>query len=152
RLFPGVRRGGREPRPGGHDPLPVAGRRRLRAALGVQEAQPGRGRMTPALDGLRVVEGCTGIGGPYAGKLLTDPGAHVTKVEPPQGDPLRVDAEGSAAPGALFEYLNAGKDGLCLDLTDAAGRRALEAVLGKADLVLADDPLEVPESVRALVV
>ena len=67
-----------------------------------------------ALDGLRVVEIADEISGPYCGKLLADLGADVTKVEAPEGDPLR---RWGPFPGdqpdpdraGLFEYLNAGK-------------------------------------------
>jgi crotonobetainyl-CoA:carnitine CoA-transferase CaiB-like acyl-CoA transferase len=91
-----------------------------------------------ALDDLRVVEVCTGIGGAYAGRLLADLGAEVIKVEPPAGDPLRVDAEGSAPPGALFDHLNAGKRGACLDVCDPAAADAVSALLAAADLVVVD--------------
>ncbi|OBG24473.1 acyl-CoA transferase [Mycolicibacterium celeriflavum] len=73
----------------------------------VGEAAP-----TP-LDGLRVVEISDRIAGAYCGKLLTDAGAEVVKVEPPDGDPLRrvsvtgANPDGSDSP--LFSYLNAGK-------------------------------------------
>lgn len=68
---------------------------------------------TPLHD-VRVVEISDRIAGAYCGKLLTDAGAHVVKVEPPDGDTLRgftatggeLD-EGADAP--LFSYLNAGK-------------------------------------------
>jgi crotonobetainyl-CoA:carnitine CoA-transferase CaiB-like acyl-CoA transferase len=70
--------------------------------------------VTGALDGLRVVELADEISGPYCGKLLADLGADVTKVEAPEGDPLRrwgpfpgdqLDPERAG----LFEYLNTGK-------------------------------------------
>jgi crotonobetainyl-CoA:carnitine CoA-transferase CaiB-like acyl-CoA transferase len=65
------------------------------------------------LDGLRVVEISDRIAGAYCGKLLTDAGADVVKVEPTDGDPLRhVTVTGARVDGAdspLFSYLNAGK-------------------------------------------
>src|SRR5690349_11477 len=75
-----------------------------------------------ALAGLRVVEVAAEIAGPYCTKLLVDLGAEVTKIEPPSGDPLR---GWGPFPGGvpdpercgLFEYLNAGKHGVTLDLT-----------------------------------
>ena len=70
--------------------------------------------MTGALDGLRVVELADEISGPYCGKLLADLGADVTKVEAPEGDPLRrwgpfPGDEPDPERAGLFEYLNAGK-------------------------------------------
>src|SRR5262245_57133741 len=74
-----------------------------------------------ALAGLRVVEMAGDIAGPYSTKLLVDLGATVTKVESPVGDPLR---GWGPFPGGvpdpdrcgLFEYLNAGKRGVTVDL------------------------------------
>ncbi|WP_326546665.1 CoA transferase [Mycolicibacterium sp. ND9-15] len=72
------------------------------------------GEIPTPLDDLRVVEISDRIAGAYCGKLLTDAGADVVKVEPPGGDPLRrrtateaVLDENSESP--LFSYLNAGK-------------------------------------------
>ena len=51
-----------------------------------------RGRTSEAVviyDGLRVVDLRRGIAGGYCSKLLTDLGADVVKLEPPDGDPLR---------------------------------------------------------------
>ena len=66
---------------------------------------------TPVVD-LRVVEISDRIAGAYCGKLLTDAGADVVKLEPTGGDPLRrftvtgaVPPDGVDAP--LFSYLNA---------------------------------------------
>jgi crotonobetainyl-CoA:carnitine CoA-transferase CaiB-like acyl-CoA transferase len=63
-------------------------------------------------DGLRVVDVSTGIAGGYCSKLLTDLGADVIKVEPPDGDPLRgysaTDSVGKDGDpdGVLFRYLH----------------------------------------------
>jgi crotonobetainyl-CoA:carnitine CoA-transferase CaiB-like acyl-CoA transferase len=67
-----------------------------------------------ALGGLRVVEIADEISGPYCGKLLADLGADVTKIEAPDGDPLRrwgpfPGDEPNPDRAGLFEYLNAGK-------------------------------------------
>lgn len=69
--------------------------------------------LTPLHD-VRVVEISDRIAGAYCGKLLTDAGADVVKVEPPEGDALRrVTATGvtcgETTDAPLFSYLNAGK-------------------------------------------
>ncbi|QLL10359.1 CaiB/BaiF CoA-transferase family protein [Mycobacterium vicinigordonae] len=74
----------------------------------------GAGRRPTPLDDLRVVEISDRLAGSYCGKLLVDVGAHVRKIEPPQGDPLlRYSATCSPVPdgsvGPLYSYLNAGK-------------------------------------------
>src|SRR5579885_1510614 len=93
------------------------------------------------LAGLRVLELAQEIAGPYGGKLLASLGADVVKVEPPGGDVLR--QRGPFPPGGpdpersgLFLYLNAGKQGIVLDLEDAGGRRALLELCAGADVVL----------------
>jgi len=63
---------------------------------------------------LRVLEISAGIAASYCGKLFTDAGAEVVKIEPPDGDPMRRwSASGfqsaTDGSGALFGYLNAGK-------------------------------------------
>ena len=72
------------------------------------------------LNGLRVVDLSTWIAGAYCTKLLADGGADVTKVESPEGDPLRRwSASGAVvAPdtdGALFNFLNASKQSVVVE-------------------------------------
>ncbi len=93
------------------------------------------------LAGSRVVDLSTGIAGPYCTKLLVDAGAEVMKVEPPGGDSLRRwTASGTAIPdgqdGALFQYLNASKQGVVLDLARPEDRRTLLDLTETADWVV----------------
>ncbi|MGV0605827.1 CaiB/BaiF CoA transferase family protein [Mycolicibacterium sp. XJ1904] len=97
--------------------------------------------MSDALAGLRVVELGSDIAAPYCTMLLTDLGADVCKIEPPTGDPLRAWGpfrEGSQEHGGLFEYLNAGKHGLTLDFSTAAGIEQAHELIAKADLLVED--------------
>lgn len=79
--------------------------------------------------------------GAFCGKLLSDLGVDVIKVEPPSGDPLRreppfasghEDREGSLR----FAYLNAGKRGVTLDLTRREGRDIFLELVGRSDVIL----------------
>lgn len=65
---------------------------------------------------------------PYATALLADMGAHVTKVEPPGGDPMRAFPE-------LFDGLNARKHCVTLDLKTDEGRARALALAAGADVV-----------------
>ncbi len=73
---------------------------------------------------------------PYAGQMLADGGAHVIKVEPPEGEPSRHLAP--LAPGESRHFLmrNRGKHSLPLDLKHADAREVLDALLARADVVL----------------
>lgn len=94
-----------------------------------------------ALAGLRVVEVGERIATAYCGKLLADLGAEVVKAEPPQGDgarrvgPFPADVPHPERSG-LFLYLNTSKRGITLDLEYAAGRRLLDELLAKVDVLI----------------
>ncbi|MBI3954311.1 MAG: CoA transferase [Chloroflexi bacterium] len=97
------------------------------------------------LSDLRVVEWGRLVSGPYCAKLLADLGADVIKVEPPAGDPCRLEPP---FPGdvphpersGLFQYLNTSKRGITLDLETAAGRGLLHQLLAQADLLVENQP------------
>lgn len=97
-----------------------------------------------ALNGLRVLDISRGIGGSYCTKLLTDAGADVLKVEPPDGHPLRAWSYSSSVgldgdpDGALFRYLAAGQHSVAVDLGVAAGRDHLLDLATISDVVVED--------------
>lgn len=93
------------------------------------------------LAGVRIVDLSTGIGGAYCTKLFVDAGATVVKVEAPGGDPLRRwTASGAAIPagqdGALFQFLNASKQSIVLDLEQLEDRARCSELIQGADLVV----------------
>ncbi|MGV0774475.1 CaiB/BaiF CoA transferase family protein [Mycolicibacterium elephantis] len=99
--------------------------------------------MRAALAGLRVVELGTEIASPYCTKLLTDLGADVCKIESPAGDPLRhwgPFKDSATRHGGLFEYLNAGKHGLTIDLATPTGLARAHELVAQADLLVEDLP------------
>jgi alpha-methylacyl-CoA racemase len=83
------------------------------------------------LQSIKVVSLALNAPGPVAAARLTRLGAEVTKVEPPGGDAL------SNAARQWYEHLCQGQRVLRLDLKDPAGRQQLDALLAKADLLLA---------------
>ncbi|MFM7142349.1 MAG: CoA transferase, partial [Alphaproteobacteria bacterium] len=94
----------------------------------------------PPLAGLRVVDLCD-LRGALAGRLLADLGADVVLVEPTGGSTDRMRAPfvgGEAGPDRSipFLYRHAGKRGVALDPGDEAGRRALDDLLGDADVLV----------------
>ncbi len=103
----------------------------LQSAAEVVAGRRGVGPETPhPLDGLGVVELGDSIAAAYAGKLLSDAGADVVKVEGPEGDELRQF-------GALFGYLNAGKGSVVLDQASPASVADVGRRLSTCAVVLA---------------
>ncbi len=79
--------------------------------------------------------------GAFCGKLLSDLGVDVIKVEPPSGDPLRREPPFRSGQthreGSLrFAYLNSGKRGVTLDLTRREGRDIFLELVGRSDVIL----------------
>lgn len=91
--------------------------------------------------GMRVIDCSTEIAGPYATRLLVEAGAEVIKVEAPAGDPLRRwSASGAQRPqgdtAPLFQFLNASKRSIVLDIETAAGKEELLALAASADILV----------------
>src|SRR5689334_13179181 len=83
------------------------------------------------LRGTKIVSLALNAPGPVAAARLTQLGAAVTKVEPPEGDALSKFAR------EWYALLTHGQKVLRLDLKDAGGKKQLDALLEKADLLLA---------------
>src|ERR1700752_790086 len=92
------------------------------------------------LPGYRVLDLSSSMGS-FCGKVLRDLGMEVIKIETPGGDAVRLEppfAKGHAhREGSLrFNYLNAGKKSITLDITKASGRKILLDLVAKSDIVL----------------
>ncbi|MBV8704340.1 MAG: CoA transferase, partial [Acetobacteraceae bacterium] len=100
---------------------------------------PGKGlaRSPGALAGLKVIDLTRVLGGPYCTMILSDHGAEVIKVEPPQGDEVRdwgpPFLEGDAS---YFIGINRNKQSLALDLGKPEGRAVLLRLLDGADVLV----------------
>jgi crotonobetainyl-CoA:carnitine CoA-transferase CaiB-like acyl-CoA transferase len=81
------------------------------------------------LDGIRVLELAWAAPGPYCGLLLAQLGADVVKVEPPGGDPMRVQP-------AYFAAWNAGKRSIALDLKQPADQEVFGSLVDGADALI----------------
>jgi len=86
------------------------------------------------LEGLRVVD-TTNNRGELCGRLLSDLGADVVLVEPPQGSDLRRVAPFSPNGESLgFLWRNANKSSVVIDCTTEQGAEKLLQLLGEADV------------------
>ena len=90
-----------------------------------------------ALAGLKVIDLTRVLGGPYCTMILSDHGAEVIKIEPPQGDETR----GWGPPfheqdASYFIGVNRNKRALALDLSKPEGRQVLLRLLEGADVLI----------------
>jgi alpha-methylacyl-CoA racemase len=82
------------------------------------------------LAGLRVVSLAINLPGPRAAQRLAALGAAITKIEPPQGDPVATDYPG------LYAELNRGQRVIALDLKSPDGKARLLELLTDTDVLL----------------
>lgn len=93
---------------------------------GTGEADP------PPLQGVRILEITNLIAGPTAGRILADLGADMVKLEPPAGDISRPIGR------TYFYALNFNKRSICVDTSKEAGRKVVQAIAAKCDVLLAN--------------
>src|SRR5690606_9228373 len=86
--------------------------------------------------GLRVLDISQGIAGPYCAQILWQQGAEVIKVEPPQGDWGRHVGVARGGHSALSISYNAGKQGICIDARQPAGKKLLRRLALQADVIV----------------
>jgi formyl-CoA transferase len=88
-----------------------------------------------ALEGIRVLEFASYVSGPFAGMLLSDLGAEVVKVEPPDGgDPFR--NWGKQDYNGTFGSMNRNKKSVTLDLKTEGGRASARRLASGADVII----------------
>jgi formyl-CoA transferase len=88
------------------------------------------------LEGLTVIAVEQAVAAPFCSSRLADAGAHVIKVERPEGDFARGYDAAAKGQSSYFVWLNRGKDSEVIDLATKEGRAALEALIAKADVLL----------------
>ena len=100
--------------------------------------------MGGALEGVKVIEFSQIIAAPFCGMLLTDMGADVIKVEPPEGEPWRLLTQFIPLESKTFISLNRGKRSLPLDITAAEGQRIVHQLIPETDVVIVNYRPDVP--------
>jgi formyl-CoA transferase len=106
---------------------------------------------TPAgpLDGVKVLDLCSYLAGPYGCTLLADLGAEVIKIESPQGDMLRqfpssLPTSDKGRESRFFLGTNRGKRALALDLKQPEGLAILHRMVESADVLVENFRPSVP--------
>src|ERR1700751_3676948 len=94
--------------------------------------------------GLKVVDFASFIAGPGAAVILSDFGADVIKVEPPNGDMWRIGHKIPPQPQATDAYpwhlANRNKRGITLDLKSPSAQQVLEKLVKWADVFIVNTP------------
>ena len=97
----------------------------------------GLARSPGALAGIKVIDLTRVLGGPYCTMILSDHGADVIKIEPPQGDEVRDWGppfhEGDAS---YFIGVNRNKRAIALDISKPDGQAVLLRLLQDADVLI----------------
>ncbi|MFM8355386.1 MAG: CaiB/BaiF CoA transferase family protein [Gammaproteobacteria bacterium] len=88
------------------------------------------------LAGLRVLDFSRVLAGPFAGRMLSDLGADVVKVEPPDGDVTRFWGRVVGGLPGYYHQQNAGKRNVCIDLRAPAAAALVLELVRAADILI----------------
>src|SRR3978361_2326843 len=88
------------------------------------------------LEGLTVIAVEQAVAAPFCSSRLADAGAHVIKVERPEGDFARGYDAAAKGQSSYFVWLNRGKESAGIDLTTKEGRCSREQLIAGADVLL----------------
>src|SRR5579871_2034160 len=101
------------------------------------------------LAGVRVLDFGRFIAGPYCGMLLADMGADVIRVDRRQGSEDRYLCPVSpSGDGAMFLSLNRNKRSLTLDTAKPEAMEIICRLVKRADVVVANLPIDVLKKMR----
>ncbi len=99
-------------------------------------------KAAPPLSGLKVLELARVVAGPWAGQVLVDLGAEVTKVEALDGDETRtwgppfVDNGDGTHDAAYFHGCNRGKRSIAVDFRKEEGREIVRRLAARSDALI----------------
>jgi itaconate CoA-transferase len=88
------------------------------------------------LKGLTVIAVEQAVAAPFCSSRLADAGAHVIKIERPEGDFARGYDAAAKGQSSYFVWLNRGKDSVVVDLATPDGRKAMEELIATADVLI----------------
>ena len=97
---------------------------------------PVTGPITKPLEGVKVLDLSRVFAGPIAGRTLSDLGADVVKIEPPDGDVTRLWGRKAAGLSTYFTQQNCGKRNVCIDLRADDGPELVRRLAAHADVVI----------------
>src|SRR3954467_7242719 len=92
--------------------------------------------MAYLLGGVKVLDFTRVLAGPFASRILSDLGADVVKIEPPEGDMTRFIGRKINGISGYYAQQNVGKRSVCVDLTKPGATALLLRMAAEADVVL----------------
>jgi crotonobetainyl-CoA:carnitine CoA-transferase CaiB-like acyl-CoA transferase len=98
---------------------------------------PNRSQEDQPLQGTRVLDFTQFLSGPFATQILGDLGADIIKLEPPQGDPIRVVPPHFVGETSVyFLCINRNKRTVAVDMKTAEGRELVRKLALACDVVM----------------
>ncbi len=97
---------------------------------------PAADRSSLPLAGIKVLDLSRVVSGPLCGRMLSDLGADVIKVEPPEGDVTRTARPFVDGVSPYFAQMNAGKRAITVDLKNPAGVDIVDKLAARSDVLL----------------
>ena len=88
------------------------------------------------LAGLKVLDFSRVLAGPFAGRMLSDLGADVVKVEPPDGDVTRLWGRVIGGVPGYYHQQNAGKRDISIDLRHPGAKDLVFDLVRQADILI----------------
>ncbi|MBH28796.1 MAG: hypothetical protein CL520_01260, partial [Actinobacteria bacterium] len=88
------------------------------------------------LEGIKVLDMSRVLAGPFAGRILSDLGAQVVKIEPPEGDVTRNWGKVRAGLAGYYTQQNIGKRNVCVDLRTEGGSELVLRLAAQADVLI----------------
>jgi crotonobetainyl-CoA:carnitine CoA-transferase CaiB-like acyl-CoA transferase len=88
------------------------------------------------LENVRVLDFSRVLAGPFAGRMLSDMGADVVKLEPPEGDVTRGWGRMRAGLSGYYTQQNAGKQSVCVNLEAPGATELVRRLAAVADVVI----------------
>lgn len=88
------------------------------------------------LSDLKVLDLSRVLAGPFAGRMLSDLGAEVVKVEPPELDVTRNWGHQVGTISSYYQQQNAGKQNISIDLRQPQGTALLKDLASQADILI----------------
>jgi len=88
------------------------------------------------LENLKVLDFSRVLAGPFAGRMLSDLGADVVKIEPPDGDITRLWGKVVGGVPGYYHQQNAGKRNISLDLRAPGARELVFDLVRRADILI----------------